>query len=233
MGEPMLDRAVEINVPTLVHVVQAGRRKLLLPPAAAAVAAHYLVTLFNGGYKTRSPRTVAVTCLFLASKVVEKPSRLRDVVNVLHALVNGEDQPWMLGSPGSSRAYSREKVSIVAHESAILRFIGFDTTIDLPYSYIMNFVRWLQLTNRVAQVAVALVNDSLGAVIHHPPHQVAVASVSCATCESGMDFPLVAMPVTPFALSTHHLAVVELAFCLHSTAPLSTTLRRSTLLLGW
>lgn len=73
--------------------------------------------------------------LFLGSKVDEDSRPLRDVINVVFRLFNNEIVSL------SNQAYHRLKAQVVSQEQNILRALAFDTKVDLPHQYMLNYAR--------------------------------------------------------------------------------------------
>jgi len=90
---------------------------------------------------TFDPVLVSASCLFIAGKVMEQNDlRLRDLVNVFYALVNPDkkDDPLDNGV-----LFWSLKDAISSMELVILRVLRFQTVIDLPHRYLVQFVKVL------------------------------------------------------------------------------------------
>jgi hypothetical protein len=75
------------------------------------------------------------------------------------------------------------KESIIEYEHLVLRVIAFDTTADLPHSYILNIAKQMRLENQEVKFAWMFMNDSFRdrRVISTPP-----AVIACACLHLGM-----------------------------------------------
>jgi cyclin L len=98
---------------------------------------------------------MAIACLFLASKVDECKRVFRNFVNVYHHLLQPTEPPLVL----SGNEYWEIRRNIVRAERLLLREIGFDTAVEHPHKFILNYKRILRLDNEVTQYAWGFAND--------------------------------------------------------------------------
>ncbi|OXH31594.1 cyclin-dependent protein kinase regulator [Cryptococcus neoformans] len=157
---------------------------------------------------------VSISTLFLASKLCESPVRLRDLINTYlyllartqHLLNLPADQPFHPGllsqSDGSEkdRLWEGFKFSvpgfhdeifwdwkdvITASEMQILKRLGFNMQVDLPYNHMINYLKILDLVfeDDVTQMCWSILNDMLLTPLYaiHPPHTVACISILLTT----------------------------------------------------
>ena len=111
--------------------------------------------------------------LFLASKLEESPLRIRDIINVysyLLALSSYCSTP-PFPSPASYTAYTPmdffasefydRKDALVIAEMQILKRLGFQTQVALPYGHLVNYLKVLDLTQRkdLVQTSWGYLND--------------------------------------------------------------------------
>ena len=108
--------------------------------------------------------------LYLASKLEECPLRMRDLINVydlllsrtLHAVSASSHKPFKYTpmSYFSSTFYDLKDALVVA-EMQILKRLGFNVHVLLPYGTLVNYLRVLGLTNRedACQKAWGYLND--------------------------------------------------------------------------
>jgi cyclin L len=113
--------------------------------------------------------------LYLASKLEECPLRMRDLINVydlllsrtLHAASTSSHKPFKYTSMSyfSSTFYDLKDALVVA-EMQILKRLGFNVHVLLPYGTLVNYLRVLGLTNRedACQRAWGYLNDAYGIV---------------------------------------------------------------------
>ncbi|KAF8509558.1 cyclin-like protein [Gautieria morchelliformis] len=115
---------------------------------------------------------VGMGALYLASKLEECPLRMRDLINVydlllsrtLHAVSASSHKPFKYTpmSYFSSTFYDLKDALVVA-EMQILKRLGFNVHVLLPYGTLVNYLRVLGLTNRedACQRAWGYLNDGL------------------------------------------------------------------------
>lgn len=117
--------------------------------------------------------------LYLASKLEECPVRMRDLINVYDLLLHraahqqtvttnsdlGVVLPEFKYSPMSyfAQAFYDLKDALVVAEMQILKRLGFNVLVVLPYGTLVNYLRVLNLVNRedVSQKAWGYLNDAL------------------------------------------------------------------------
>ena len=114
---------------------------------------------------------VGMGALYLASKLEECPLRMRDLINVydlllsrtLHAVSTSSHKPFKYTpmSYFSSTFYDLKDALVVA-EMQILKRLGFNVHVLLPYGTLVNYLRVLGLTNRedACQRAWGYLNDA-------------------------------------------------------------------------
>ncbi|KAF8590458.1 cyclin-like protein [Ramaria rubella] len=115
---------------------------------------------------------VGMGALYLASKLEECPLRMRDLINVydlllsraLHTVSSSNQRPFTYTpmSYFSSTFYDLKDALVVA-EMQILKRLGFNVHVLLPYGALVNYLRVLGLTNRedACQRAWGYLNDAL------------------------------------------------------------------------
>jgi len=108
--------------------------------------------------------------LYLASKLEECTLRLRDLINVYHLLLQRHEHELL--QPESeykhaamsywSQVYYDLKDAIVVAEMQILKRLGFDVQVRLPYGTLVNYLQVLGLIERTeaCQRAWAFLNDA-------------------------------------------------------------------------
>mmetsp|Transcript_13522 Transcript_13522/g.50656 ORF Transcript_13522/g.50656 Transcript_13522/m.50656 type:complete len:356 (-) Transcript_13522:304-1371(-) len=89
-----------------------------LPGGMTTTALVFLVTFYarrENRHATQSPQTVIPACIFLASKIEERPTRISDIVNVLQRVLHP-----LVGDPG---VLHRER-SFLFHSAEDVRFLS-------------------------------------------------------------------------------------------------------------
>lgn len=95
--------------------------------------------------------------LYLASKLEECPLRMRDLINVYDLLlqtashaVAGKPRPEFKYAPMSyfGTTFYDLKDALVVAEMQILKRLGFNVHVVLPYGTLVNYLRLLGLTSR-------------------------------------------------------------------------------------
>ena len=99
---------------------------------------------------------VGMGALYLASKLEECPLRMRDLINVydlllsraMHSVSSSSHAPFAY-SPMSyfSSTFYDMKDALVVAEMQILKRLGFNVHVLLPYGTLVNYLRVLGLTN--------------------------------------------------------------------------------------
>jgi hypothetical protein len=91
--------------------------------------------------------------LYLASKLEECPLRMRDVINVYDVLIQqarhqstSPDNPFHYESMSYfSQTYYDMKDTLIVAEMQLLKRLGFDVHVVLPYGTLINYLRVLNL----------------------------------------------------------------------------------------
>jgi len=118
---------------------------------------------------------IATTSLYLAAKIAESPRKIRDIVNVVYAILNNK-------TLSISNEYWDLKDVVVKIESVVLRTLAFELTIDLPYHYLLNYCNAVNVHPAFVQVALCIMNDSLISTVclQYKPHEIACACIYLA-----------------------------------------------------
>lgn len=119
------------------------------------------------------PQDIGLASLFLASKLEESPVRMRDLINsysyllalAAHAAAPPYPPPASFAhfDPGDffATAFYDTKDALVIAEMQMLKRLGFQTQVGLPYGHLINYLQVLELTGRgeVVRSAWGYVND--------------------------------------------------------------------------
>eukprot|EP01118_Nematostelium_gracile_P018400 TRINITY_DN8163_c0_g1_i1.p1 TRINITY_DN8163_c0_g1~~TRINITY_DN8163_c0_g1_i1.p1 ORF type:complete len:244 (+),score=51.58 TRINITY_DN8163_c0_g1_i1:26-757(+) len=119
---------------------------------------------------------VGATCVYLATKLEEDPKRLRDIINTSYMMQYNKQ--LMIGTE-----YWKERDRVVEQELALLSTLAFDVTVELPYKYLLNYLKALNAKHALAQLSWNLLNDSFETTISLTwrPHVVAVSCIYLAS----------------------------------------------------
>ena len=120
-------------------------------------------------------KDVGMGALYLASKLEECPVRMRDLINVYDLLLRRAHHEWKTRknpaeltefkyTPMSyfAQAFYDLKDALVVAEMQILKRLGFNVHVVLPYGTLVNYLKLLGIINRegVSQRAWAYLNDA-------------------------------------------------------------------------
>ncbi|XP_061990809.1 cyclin-T1-4-like [Rosa rugosa] len=184
------------------HIQQIGQ-KLRLPHLTIATA----IMLCHRFYARQSHakncwHTVASSCILLASKVQDTPRSLSDVVSAVHCReiqdritslmmkykINPHDMRERDEFCGKRvKILRREKKELIlAAEMIVLKTIGFDLDVELPYQALVAALKRLttddKITGLLTEVAWSLVEEWLktSLCLQYKPKYIAVGSVVVA-----------------------------------------------------
>jgi hypothetical protein len=100
------------------------------------------------------PAVLCQAILYLASKSEEEHRRLRDIISVVHVMKYPEAELLHLGPE-----HSALRDHIVTTEQLVLRVLGFNLNVNLPYGYLYNMLKSLNASPPMARLANACLND--------------------------------------------------------------------------
>jgi hypothetical protein len=121
------------------------------------------------------PQEIGMGALYLASKLEECPLRMRDVINVYDVLIqrSAHLSSTSDGSRGGkefhhepmsyfSQTYYDMKDTLIVAEMQLLKRLGFDVNVTLPYGTLINYMRVLELLDdpKACQMAWSYLNDA-------------------------------------------------------------------------
>ncbi|ORX54488.1 cyclin-L1 [Hesseltinella vesiculosa] len=137
---------------------------------------------------------IGLGAIFLAAKLEERSLRMTHLVTVYdHVLRLVRHQSTLPPlDPFSRRTYDLRSMTIDA-EMHILKQLGFNVQVQLPYSLMINYLRILDLEEdeKIPTVAWNYLNDSLRTVAHvaYAPEVIAVAAIWLACRQQGIKLP--------------------------------------------
>lgn len=181
---------------TCQHIQQAG--VILQLPQSAMATAQVLFRRFwfVASMKRFDARTVGVSALLLATKLVEVPLHFRELLLVFGHLV---------GRPAEDI-----RDAVLTAEMQVLKRLGFHVHVELPYALMINYLQTMgmlhatiaskQAPTRVkcVQVAWNYLSDALQTPVYclFPVHTIACASIYLLTLENAW-YQALALPLEP------------------------------------
>lgn len=158
-------------------IIQESGILLKFPQATTiATATVYMHRFFMAhSMKPIDPILLASTCLYIAGKSQETIRKASDVINTTYKVVT-EDR-LRLG-----KEYTAFKDDVIENEQYFLRYLGFDLHVELPYKYLLNMTKFLNVPPHTVHTAWTLVNDSFRTTlcIEYPPYLIACACLYLA-----------------------------------------------------
>lgn len=159
--------------------LQESGQKLRLPQLSIATAIVFFHRFYaSESYEEYDRFTVATTCLFLASKVEETPKKLKEVVIETY---KAHHQGTTTLEP-ESKEFWELKEKILVCERILLTTLGFNLSVEHAYRPLLAYVKSIQGTRDLAQVAWNFINDSLRTTIclQYAPRCLAAAAAHLA-----------------------------------------------------
>lgn len=179
-----------------LRIQQAG--VILQLPQVAMATAQVLFRRFwfVASIQRFNVRTVSVSTLLLASKIVEVPLRIRELLHVFDYL--------------DGRCAGDVRDAVLTAEMQVLKRLGFHVHVELPYALMINYLQTMgmlyatiaskQAPNRVkcVQVAWNYLNDALQTPVYclFPVHTIACTSIYLLTLENAW-YEALALPLEP------------------------------------
>ncbi|XP_013194429.1 cyclin-L1 [Amyelois transitella] len=175
------------------ELIQTAGILLKLPQVAMATGQIYLQRFYYSKSFVRFPmETMAMGSIYLASKVEEKPCRIRDVINVFHHIKQVRGQKTI--SPLIvDQNYIEMKNQVIKAERRILKELGFCVHVKHPHKLIVVYLQVLQYEkNRLLmQMAWNYMNDALrtDVFMRFPPETIACACIYLTARKIGLPLP--------------------------------------------
>ncbi|KAL1920926.1 uncharacterized protein VTP21DRAFT_11561 [Calcarisporiella thermophila] len=177
------------------ELIQSAGILLRLPQAAMATAQvlfqrfFYMASLRKYGIKD-----IGMGSLFLASKIEECMVRIRDLINVYYYLIRRlKKVPAVEPMDQFSQIFYDMKNAMIVSEMHILKRLGFDVHVRLPYGLMFNYLQVLELESHkeLPQRAWNYLNDGLRTNIYvcYQPPTIASAVIWLAARELGVKLP--------------------------------------------
>ncbi|KAJ2781331.1 hypothetical protein H4R18_002959 [Coemansia javaensis] len=177
------------------HLIAAAGVVLRVPQPVMACAQvllqrfYYVAALQDFGL-----RATVLGALFLACKAEESPQSIRNIINVVDIVVKRDRGLPEIVTDGYDTEYYGMKNDMVIAEIQILRRLGFNVQVELPYGLLVNYLRSLELTDqaRVPQLAWNYVNDLLRTPVYvcFQPETIACGAIYLAAHECSAALPM-------------------------------------------
>ena len=165
--------------------------KLALNDVTLATSCHLYHRFFKEySYDDYDQYTIASTAIYLATKVEEKHTRLRDIVNVCYQTRHPDKPVLELNSH-----FWNLRDTIASCELLLLRVLKFDVVYDHPHKYLLHYLMSLSKLFRkktwersgVADTSWAFLKDSYlsSAYLKYPPklHAISVIDLAIKCCK--------------------------------------------------
>lgn len=175
------------------EMIQTAGILLKLPQVAMATGQMYLMRFYYSKSFVRYPmETTAMGSIYLASKVEEKPCRIRDVINVFHHIKQVRAQKTI--SPLIvDQNYIELKNQVIKAERRILKELGFCVHVKHPHKLIVVYLQVLQYekNKQLMQMAWNYMNDALrtDVFMRFPPETIACACIYLTARKIGLPLP--------------------------------------------
>ncbi|OWR42408.1 cyclin-L1 [Danaus plexippus] len=175
------------------EMIQTAGILLKLPQVAMATGQMYLQRFYYSKSFVRYPmETTAMGSIYLASKVEEKPCRIRDVINVFHHIKQVRAQRTI--SPLIvDQNYIELKNQVIKAERRILKELGFCVHVKHPHKLIVVYLQLLQYeeNKQLMQMAWNYMNDALrtDVFMRFPPETIACACIYLTARKIGLPLP--------------------------------------------
>ncbi|KAB8338790.1 hypothetical protein FH972_021735 [Carpinus fangiana] len=193
------------------RLTQAAGALLRLPQDLVAQAivifTRFWIGPEGGSMKYYGAEDISAASVYLVAKLSAHPKSPRSVLNVYAYLASRPDYPeggdndppptpesYFL----SDGTYYARRNELLKHEAIVLRTMGFQTHVALPYTLCINYLQALEVFNddrgkKLAKRAFAhlntlLLSPQLIYVTHQPP-QIATAAIYLAARETGVKLP--------------------------------------------
>ncbi|XP_053617875.1 cyclin-L1 [Plodia interpunctella] len=189
-----LDTETETDLRILgCELIQTAGILLKLPQVAMATGQIYLQRFYYSKSFVRFPmETMAMGSIYLASKVEEKPCRIRDVINVFHHIKQVRGQKTI--SPLIvDQNYIEMKNQVIKAERRILKELGFCVHVKHPHKLIVVYLQLLQYekNRQLMQISWNYMNDALrtDVFMRFPPETIACACIYLTARKISLPLP--------------------------------------------
>ena len=196
---PSQKDGIEVNEEILYRVwgcelIQEASILMELPQVVCVTGQN----IFHRFYYRKSLRRfdaflVAMGSILLASKIEEKLKYLREIIFVFHHMYQRRKQLKIKNLELGGPRYNEWKNELITMERYLLKELGFSFyhILDHPHKYILYYVKLLNGTSELAQIAWNYLNDScrLDLALRYPSKDIACAAIYMAARKNGVSLP--------------------------------------------
>jgi hypothetical protein len=180
------------------ELVQEAGVLLRLPQVVTATAQTLLQRFFyRKSLRQFDAFRVAVSCLFLAAKVEERPKRIREVLSVFYAMLRR--RKWKRSTAAQklldvdSATFGQWRMWLIMVERQVLIDLGFSiyNVAEHPHKFVLYYVKVLDGSPKLAQQAWGYINDSLRTdlCVRYKAQVIACAAIFLASRFQGVALP--------------------------------------------
>ncbi|KAJ2785255.1 hypothetical protein GGI18_003360, partial [Coemansia linderi] len=176
------------------HLVEAAGIVLRVPQVVMASAQVLFQRFYYlASFQDYPLRGTVLGALFLACKVEESPKSVRSIINVVDIIIKRDRGYPEIVTDGYDAEYYDLKNEMVIGEMQILRRLGFNVQVELPYGLLVNYLRCLELTEHplIPQLSWNYLNDLLRTPVYvcFQPETIACGVIYLAARKCGVSLP--------------------------------------------
>ncbi|KAJ1968698.1 hypothetical protein IWQ62_001086 [Dispira parvispora] len=176
------------------ELIEAAGILLSLPQVAMATAQVLLQRFYYVASITQfSVRDTMMACLFLASKLEECPRKVKDIINVFDYVVKRRRNLLITPLEMFSQAFYEMKNGLIIAELQLLKQLGFNVQVQLPYGLLVTYLQCLGLVHhpQIPQLAWNYLNDALRTCVYvcYQPPTIASAAIFLAARQCQCKLP--------------------------------------------
>ncbi|KAG5440029.1 hypothetical protein PCK2_000637 [Pneumocystis canis] len=137
--------------------------------------------------------TLAMGAIFTASKITERPAKIRDIINVFSGLIDYRKGKPIIVHEYFDQIFYTTRDQILVAEITLLSSLGFDTFVELPYALAIHYLQILDLIHHTAisQKVWSYINDALCTTLPciQTAPSIAVGCIFMATRDEKIQLP--------------------------------------------
>ncbi|ORX67086.1 cyclin-like protein, partial [Linderina pennispora] len=177
------------------HLIESSGIVLRVPQVVMASAQIMFQRFYYlASFTEFSLRSTVLGALFLACKVEENPQTVRNIINVVDIIIKRDRGYPEIVTDGYDSEYYDLKNEMIIGEMQVLRMLGFNVQVELPYGLLVNYMQSLNLSShpRVPQLAWNYLNDLLRTPIYvcFQPDTIACGAIYMAAYECNLQLPM-------------------------------------------